>query len=35
MDFEKSVEIRPGDYENRSFWFKLSARLARLTTPVQ
>ena len=34
-DFEKSVEMRPGDYENRSFWFKLSVRLARLTAPVQ
>jgi hypothetical protein len=34
-DFEKSVEMQPGDYENRSFWFKLGVRLARLTAPVQ
>ncbi|MFA9472410.1 MAG: cardiolipin synthase, partial [Deltaproteobacteria bacterium] len=34
-DFEKSVEMHPGDYENRSFWFKLSVRLARLTAPIQ
>ncbi len=34
-DFEKSVEMHPGDYENRSFWFKLAVRLARLTAPVQ
>jgi len=34
-DFENSVVMQPGDYENRSFWFKLSVRLARLTAPVQ
>jgi cardiolipin synthase len=34
-DFKKSVEMHPGDYENRSFWFKLAVRLARLTAPVQ
>jgi cardiolipin synthase len=34
-DFEKSVEMQPGDYENKSFWFKLGVRLARLTAPVQ
>ena len=34
-DFDKSVEMQPGDYENRSFWFKLGVRLARLTAPVQ
>ena len=34
-DFEKSVEMHPGDYENRSFWFKLSVSLARLTAPIQ
>ena len=34
-DFEKSREMQPGDYENRSFWFKLGVRLARLTAPVQ
>ena len=30
-DFAKSVEMQPGDYEKRSFWFKLGVRLARLT----
>jgi cardiolipin synthase len=34
-DFANSVKMRPGDYENRSFWFKLAVRLARLTAPVQ
>ena len=34
-DFEKSVEMQPGDYEKKSFWFKLGVRLARLTAPVQ
>jgi len=34
-DFAKSTEMRPGDYEDRSFWFKLGVRLARLTAPVQ
>jgi hypothetical protein len=29
-DFEKSVEMQPGDYENRSLWFKLAVRIARL-----
>ena len=34
-DFEKSKLMHPGDYENRSFWFKLAVRLARLTAPIQ
>jgi cardiolipin synthase len=34
-DFKKSVEMHPGDYENRSFWFKLAVRIARLTAPIQ
>jgi cardiolipin synthase len=34
-DFESSVEMKPGDYENRSFWFKIGVRLARLTAPIQ
>ena len=34
-DFAKSTEIQPGDYEDRSLWFKLGVRLARLTAPVQ
>jgi cardiolipin synthase len=34
-DFSKSVEMQPGDYEKKSFWFKLGVRLARLTAPIQ
>jgi cardiolipin synthase len=34
-DFAKSVEMQPGDYEKKPFWFKLGVRLARLTAPVQ
>ncbi len=34
-DFEKSKEMHRGDVENRSFWFKLAVRFARLTSPIQ
>ena len=34
-DFARSREMVPSDYEDRSFWFKLAVRLARLTAPVQ
>ncbi len=34
-DMEKSVEMQPGDLANKSFWFRLGTRLARLTSPVQ
>jgi cardiolipin synthase len=34
-DFEKSKEMHRGDVENRSFWFKLAVRFARLTAPIQ
>jgi cardiolipin synthase len=34
-DMEKSVEMQPGDLDEKSFWFKLGTRLARLTAPVQ
>jgi cardiolipin synthase len=34
-DFARSRKMMPGDYEDRSFWFKLAVRLARLTSPVQ
>lgn len=34
-DFEKSREMEPGEYGRKSFWFRLAARLARLTAPVQ
>lgn len=33
-DFESAVEMKPGDYDNRSFRFKLAVRLARLTAPM-
>ena len=33
-DFEGSRLMQEGDYENRSFWFKLAVSLARLTAPV-
>ena len=34
-DMEKSVEMRPGDLDKKSFWFRLGTRLARLTSPIQ
>jgi cardiolipin synthase len=33
-DFALSREVQPGDYSDRSFWFKLAVRLSRLTAPV-
>ena len=33
-DFAASREMQPGDYADRSFWFKLTVRLARLTAPI-
>jgi cardiolipin synthase len=33
-DFAASREMLSGDYADRSFWFKLAVRLARLTAPV-
>jgi len=33
-DFAGSRLMQEGEYENRSFWFKLAVRLARLTAPV-
>ena len=34
-DMESSVEMQPGDLDEKSFWFKLGTRLARLTAPIQ
>ena len=34
-DFEKSREMQPGEVDEKSFWFRLATRLARLTAPVQ
>ena len=33
-DFARSQKIVAGDYDDRSFWFKLAVRFARLTSPV-
>jgi cardiolipin synthase len=34
-DFASSRQMMPGDYDDKSFWFKLAVRLARLTAPIQ
>jgi cardiolipin synthase len=34
-DFAHAREMTKSDVDDRSFWFKLSTRLARLTSPVQ
>jgi len=34
-DMEKSVEMQPADLKEKSFWFRLGTRLARLTAPLQ
>jgi len=34
-DFAASREMQPGDYADRSFWFRLAVSLARLTAPIQ
>ena len=34
-DFAHSREMAPGDYRDRSFWFRLAVRLARLMSPIQ
>ena len=34
-DMENSVEMQPGDLDEKSYWFKLGVRLARLTAPIQ
>ncbi len=33
-DFTASREVQPGHFADRSFWFRLAVRLARLTAPV-
>ena len=33
-DFAASREMRSSDYADRSFWFRLAVRLARLTAPI-
>ena len=34
-DFAGSRQMMPGDYDDKSFWFRLAVRLARLTAPIQ
>ena len=34
-DFAHSYEMSMDDINQRSFWFKLGVRLARLTSPIQ
>jgi cardiolipin synthase len=34
-DFANSRRMEPGEYNARSFWYRLGARLSRLTAPVQ
>jgi len=34
-DFADSREMQPGDFDNKSYWYRLGARLSRLTAPVQ
>lgn len=34
-DFNHAYEMTQNDMKNKSFWFKLSTRLARLTSPIQ
>ena len=33
-DFERSRLMRPGDFDDRGFWFNIAVRLARLTSPL-
>ena len=33
-DFKKSRLMQPDEYDNKSYWFKLKVRTARLTAPV-
>jgi len=34
-DFAAARQMQSSDYDDRSFWFKVIVRLARLTAPVQ
>ncbi len=34
-DFANSDLMEPGDYDSKSFWFRLAVRLSRLTAPIQ
>ena len=34
-DFARSRQMEPGELEQKSFWFKLGVKVARLTSPIQ
>ena len=34
-DFANSREMTPGDFNAKTYWYRLGARLSRLTAPVQ
>jgi cardiolipin synthase len=34
-DFARSRRMEPGELDQKSFWFKLGVKLARLTSPIQ
>jgi cardiolipin synthase len=34
-DFARSRKMEPGEFDARSYWYRLGARLSRLTAPVQ
>ncbi|MGD8316858.1 MAG: cardiolipin synthase [Myxococcales bacterium] len=34
-DFERSRQMRSGEYDGKPWWFRLGIRLARLTAPIQ
>ena len=34
-DFEQAREMEEGEYDRKSFWFRLAVRFARLTSPIQ
>jgi cardiolipin synthase len=35
VDFTKSQQMEPGEYDRKPWWFRFGVRLARLTAPVQ
>ena len=34
-DFSRSRRMEPGELDQKSFWFRLGVKLARLTSPIQ
>ena len=35
VDFSKSRQMAPDEYDSKSWWFRFAVHLARLTAPVQ